>query len=84
MPHILLYATVMKCIVPPTFTHIMFNIYDFLLVPAKINVLGLSPHTLYSSLEPVESQKCYTLYTPYRPTNKAIWPYCLDSATMAL
>ena len=58
MQYILLFAAVIKCIAHPTFNHIMYNIFDFLLVAAKKNVLGLHPCTFRSSLEPVKSQKC--------------------------
>ena len=37
MQYILLLATVIKFIAHTTFNHIMYNIFDFLLVPAKIH-----------------------------------------------
>ena len=40
----------------------MYKKINFLLVPAKIKCTRLRPRTFYSSLEPVKSLKCYTLY----------------------
>ena len=36
MDYVLLFATVIKCIAPRTFNHIMYNISVFLLIPAEI------------------------------------------------
>ena len=62
MQYILLFGTVIQCIAPTTCNNKMYNISDFLLFPAEKNVLGLRPCSFYSSLEPVKSQKFYTLH----------------------
>ena len=41
--YILLFATVLKCIAPLSFNHIMYYISDFLLVPAEIKFTLVAP-----------------------------------------
>ena len=60
--YILLFSTVIKVITKTIFNHIMYNIFYFLLVPAKIKWPWAAPLYILFLLEPVNSQKCYTLY----------------------
>ena len=63
MQYILLFATVIKCIAPPTFNHIMYYISDFLLVPAKIKCTPATPS--YILLLAGTSKKSEMLYIIY-------------------
>ena len=38
MEYVLLFATVIKCIAPLTFSHIMYIIVDVSVIPAKIKI----------------------------------------------
>ena len=63
MQYILLFATVIKYIAPPTFNHMMYNISVFLLVQAKIKCTLAAP--LYILLLAGTSKKSDNLYIIY-------------------
>ena len=64
MQYILLFATVIKCIAPQTFNHIMYNISDFLLVPAKIKYTRAAPsYILFLTGTSKKSEMLYIKYS---------------------
>ena len=61
-----LFPTLIKCIAHTTLTILYITFFKqqqkmFIVQATTKNLLGLRPRTFYSSLEPIKSQKCYTL-----------------------